>query len=94
MITHPFHPYSGQTFEVLKLRTVSNRKTVLVKGGVSGTFAIPLAWTDRMLPINYQSEHRIALDSFQELLELLTHLENEQPGQGFQKTSRPNVGQK
>ena len=74
-ITHPFHPYSGQTFEVLKLRSVSQQKTVLVKGGISGTFAIPLSWTDRVRPMGYHSELRLALDSFQELLSILRQLE-------------------
>ncbi|NET39208.1 MAG: hypothetical protein F6K19_45765 [Cyanothece sp. SIO1E1] len=76
-ITHPFHPYSGQTFEVLKKRSVSNQETVLVRGGISGTFAIPLSWTDRVRPMNYHSELRLALDSFQELLSTLQRLEND-----------------
>jgi hypothetical protein len=76
-ITHPFHPYSGQTFEVLKTRSVSNQETVLVKGGISGTFAIPLSWTDRMRPMGYQSEFRLALDLFQELLVTLQQFETD-----------------
>ncbi|NEZ54172.1 DUF5372 family protein [Adonisia turfae] len=76
-ITHPFHPYSGQTFEVLKTRRVSNQETVLVKGGISGTFAIPLSWTDRIRPMDYHSELRLAPDLFPELLSTLQRLETE-----------------
>ena len=76
-ITHPFHPYSGQTFEVLKTRRVSGRETVLVKGGISGTFAIPVSWTDWVRPMGYQSEFRLAPDSFQELLSALKLLERD-----------------
>ncbi|MEO0869300.1 MAG: DUF5372 family protein [Cyanobacteria bacterium J06642_11] len=76
-ITHPFHPYTGQSFEVLKTRSISNQATVLVKGGISGTFAIPLSWTDRVRPLDYHSELRLAPDSFQELLSMLQRLEND-----------------
>lgn len=76
-ITHPFHPYSGQTFEVLKTRNVSGQETVLVKGGISGTFAIPLSWTDRERPMDYQSEFRLLPNSFQELLAALKLLERD-----------------
>ncbi|MGB7248759.1 MAG: DUF5372 family protein [Phormidesmis sp.] len=76
-ISHPFHPYSGQSFEVLKTRSVSGRETVLVKGGISGTFAIPVSWTDWVRPMGYQSEFRLAPDSFQELLSALKLLEKD-----------------
>ncbi|MEA5467225.1 DUF5372 family protein [Leptothoe sp. PORK10 BA2] len=76
-ITHPFHPYSGQTFEVLKARRVSGQETVLVKGGISGTFSIPLSWTDRKRPIGYQSELRLSPDLFQALLLTLQQIERD-----------------
>jgi len=49
-ITHPFHPFRGQPFLILKTRRVSGRDTLILRGSLTGTFGVPLAWTDCALP--------------------------------------------
>src|SRR5262249_54398664 len=45
-VTHPFHPLRGQTFAVLKLKTISGIPTLSVRHPDLGSFAIPADWTD------------------------------------------------
>jgi len=47
---HPFHPFRGQQFLILKTRRVSGVDTLILRGSTSGTFGIPRAWTDRAWP--------------------------------------------
>jgi hypothetical protein len=49
-ITHPYHPLRGQQFRVLKTRRVAGKPTLIVEGTAGGSFAVPLAWTDRGAP--------------------------------------------
>ena len=49
-ITHPFHPFSGKRFKILKIRKVSGIDTYIVQGTEQGTFAIPRDWTDHADP--------------------------------------------
>ena len=46
-ITHPYHPFLGQKFPILKSRRVSGTDTLVLQGSRSGTFAVPLEWTDK-----------------------------------------------
>jgi hypothetical protein len=50
LITHPFHPFRGERFPILKNRRVSGIDTLILRGSVAGTFAVPVAWTDRAPP--------------------------------------------
>ena len=50
VITHPFHPFRGERFPILKTRRVSGKVTLILQGSVSGTFGVPQEWTDRGYP--------------------------------------------
>jgi hypothetical protein len=50
VIIHPYHPFHGQRFSILKLRKVGSVQTAILLGSDSGTFAVPLSWTDRGPP--------------------------------------------
>jgi hypothetical protein len=45
-ITHPFHPFRGHQFVVLKIRKVSGVETLSLRDAERGSFAIPRNWTD------------------------------------------------
>jgi hypothetical protein len=49
-ITHPFHPLKGQSFVILKSRSVAGVKTLVLQGSSRGTFAVPKEWTDQADP--------------------------------------------
>jgi hypothetical protein len=54
-ITHPYHPLRGQQFPLLKIRRIGGVETVILRGTSGGTFAVPLAWTDRAEPNPWQT---------------------------------------
>jgi hypothetical protein len=56
VITHPFHPLSGQRLEVL-----------VCSGGVGGQMTVPLSWTDRGDP---PGPHRLSIEGLIELSEV------------------------
>jgi hypothetical protein len=45
-ITHPFHPFRGERFVVLKVRKVSGIETLSLRQAEFGSFAMPREWTD------------------------------------------------
>jgi Family of unknown function (DUF5372) len=47
MVTHPFHPLSGQRLRVLFERRLPGGVAVSCEGGPLGSVMLPLAWTDR-----------------------------------------------
>ena len=47
VVTHPFHPLSGQRLRVLFERMLPGGPAVSCEGGALGTLVVPLAWTDR-----------------------------------------------
>ncbi len=47
MVTHPFHPLSGQRLRVLFERKVAGEMMVSCAAGPQGSVMLPLAWTDR-----------------------------------------------
>jgi len=49
-ITHPFHPFTGKTFTVLKTRKVAGIITVVLQEKERGSFAVPAGWTDYLTP--------------------------------------------
>lgn len=50
-ITHPFHPLRGQKFEVLFIRSLSEKKIFSLKKPSGESFTIPCEWTDRSNPL-------------------------------------------
>ena len=71
-ITHPFHPYSGQSFKILKTRTVGGTETLILQETDRGSFAVHREWTDKAeLQLPYQYLHTpVSILSFQDLLSL------------------------
>jgi Family of unknown function (DUF5372) len=47
VVTHPFHPLTGQRLEVLFVKRRAGDAVFVCSGGVSGSVTLPLAWTDR-----------------------------------------------
>jgi hypothetical protein len=50
VVTHPFHPLSGQRLEVLFARRRDDGMVFVCAGGIYGSITLPLAWTDRGEP--------------------------------------------
>ena len=50
VVTHPFHPLSGQRLEVLYVKRRGADRVFVCAGGVSGQITLPLAWTGRGEP--------------------------------------------
>jgi len=87
-ITHPFHPFRGQQFLILKTRRVSGIDTLILRGSTSGTFGVPLAWTDRALPSTHTDGPKVAcpLDGqgLRQLADLINQL-NHDANKGLDK---------
>lgn len=49
-ITHPFHPFRRQRFEVLKTRRVSGVDTLILRHPQLGSYTVAREWTDWRLP--------------------------------------------
>ncbi len=49
-ITHPFHPFHGQSFQILMTKNISGIETISMKHPKRGSFAIPREWTDQAEP--------------------------------------------
>jgi RibD domain-containing protein/uncharacterized protein DUF5372 len=47
LVTHPFHPLSGQRLGVLYVKRRAGDTVFVCSGGVSGQITVPRAWTDR-----------------------------------------------
>src|ERR1700756_608895 len=45
-ITHPFHPFRGQRFVVLKIRMISGAERLSLRHAEMGSFAVRRDWTD------------------------------------------------
>jgi hypothetical protein len=50
VVTHPFHPLSGQRLEVLFAKRRDDGVVFVCGGGVYGSVTLPQAWTDRGEP--------------------------------------------
>ena len=70
-ITHPFHPYSGQSFTILKTRTVGGTETLILQETDRGSFAVHREWTDKAELQPYQDlTTPLSILSFHDLLSL------------------------
>ena len=47
MVTHPFHPLSGQRLRVLFERKLGDGLAVSCEGGPVDSVLLPVSWTDR-----------------------------------------------
>ncbi|HXL18946.1 MAG TPA: DUF5372 family protein, partial [Streptosporangiaceae bacterium] len=50
VVTHPFHPLTGQRLEVLLAKRRAGAVVFVCSGGLSGQVTLPEAWTDRGEP--------------------------------------------
>lgn len=72
VVTHPFHPLTGQRLAVILERHRQGAELVLVcEGGPAGRVTLPVGWTDRALaPFG----HRVSAEGLAELAALVTAL--------------------
>src|SRR5258707_13598616 len=47
VVTHPFHPLTGQRLEVLYVKRRGPATVFVCSGGFSGQVTLPQSWTDR-----------------------------------------------
>ncbi|MQA05851.1 MAG: hypothetical protein GEV07_25110 [Streptosporangiales bacterium] len=47
VVTHPFHPLTGQRLQVLYVKRRAADSVFVCSGGVSGSITLPRGWTDR-----------------------------------------------
>ena len=52
-ITHPFHPFRGRRFQVLKKRRVAGVDTLILREPEFGSISIAREWTDWADPSAY-----------------------------------------
>jgi hypothetical protein len=64
VVTHPFHPLSGQRLEVLFVKRRAGEAVFVCSGGVGGQITVPRSWTDRADP---PALHRFSVDGLVEL---------------------------
>jgi Family of unknown function (DUF5372) len=54
-ICHPFHPFRGQRFVVLKERRIAGVDTLMLRDSERGSFGVAKQWTDRATPSPYET---------------------------------------
>jgi len=64
VVTHPFHPLSGQQLQVLYVKRRADTTVFVCSGGASGQVTVPASWTDRGEP---PQEHRLSAEGLGEL---------------------------
>ena len=72
VVTHPFHPLSGQRLEVLFAKRRDDGVVFVCSGGFSGQITLPEGWTDRSKPplaCRLSAEGLAALDTLARALE-------------------------
>lgn len=78
-VVHPFHPFRGQRFEVLKTRRVSGVETLIVRHPERGTCTLAREWTDWSEPSPYRvlgvSEPSFDFDSLLQLALFVNQLD-------------------
>jgi hypothetical protein len=74
VVTHPFHPLTGQRLAVILERRRAGAELVLVcEGGPAGRVTLPVGWTDRTPA---WPGHRLAAVGLVELAHLLAALKH------------------
>jgi len=75
-IIHPFHPFRGQRYEILKTRRVAGVETLILRHPELGSYAVAREWTDRAehLPQDTLAPSRYPFDA-ERLLQLAALLE-------------------
>jgi hypothetical protein len=74
-ITHPYHPFKGQSFKILQSRNIANEEILSLKGSSRGTFAVRKEWTDKYIPDPIETNTNIfSIKCLIELIELTEKL--------------------
>lgn len=77
-ITHPYHPFHGQSFPILKIKNISGIETLSLKHPTRGSFAVSREWTDQAKPSSFEfpKEYTLILEPscLLELIEFITKL--------------------
>ena len=59
VVTHPFHPLSGQQLQVLFVKRRADTTVFVCAGGAGGQVTVPASWTDRGTP---PQQHRLSAE--------------------------------
>ena len=70
-ITHPFHPFQGKHFKVLKTKKIRGQDVFILQGSLSGTFSIVREWTDKNSEYIQPTASILSIQKLLELIELL-----------------------
>ncbi|XGA08436.1 MAG: DUF5372 family protein [Wolbachia endosymbiont of Xenopsylla cheopis] len=77
IITHPFHPWKGQSFQISSLK--SRKNTLSLRTSMSCTTNIPRDWTDKADPNPYKTLTNLSpilsFSHLQQLVKLITNLD-------------------
>ena len=78
-IIHPFHPFRGQRFEVLKARRAAGVDTLILRHPERGSYAVARDWTDlgdpsTVCPADAPAP-QLSVDGLLELAALVAQLE-------------------
>lgn len=78
-ITHPFHPWKGQSFQILSTKNFNNRDIFSLRTLARGTVGISRDWTDKADPNPYQIltdlSSILSFSHLQQLVKLVTDLD-------------------
>jgi hypothetical protein len=78
IITHPYHPFHGQKFQILKTKNISGIETISLKHPKRGSFAVPCEWTDQAEPFPFMFKEKsppiLEPYSLLELIKFITNL--------------------
>ena len=74
MITHPFHPWRGKRFPVLKARRYCGQATLILEGEEGVCISILEDWTDKAAPASAGAARRLSASALLELAQLVRQL--------------------
>jgi hypothetical protein len=83
-ITHPFHPYYGKHFKVLKTRKLPVKDIFILQGSARVTFSVDREWTDKDSEYLNPSPSILSIQKLLELTELLDRIDHK-PKKGVDK---------
>ncbi len=72
VVTHPFHPLSGQRLEILFAKRRAGATVLVCAGGSYGSITLPESWTDRGEP---PESHRLSAEALATLDTLVRAIE-------------------
>ena len=79
-IVHPFHPFRGQRYEVLKVRRIAGVETLILRHPERGSYTVAREWTDRADPTLQEpftpSGAKFDVERLGQLAELLEQLDH------------------